>query len=87
MIYYSWKRHFLLGATMTIKGTFKNGVVIPDEKRNIPDGTPVEILVKEVKPLSESLLRFAGVAKGLPPDFARNHDHYIHGAPKRPEKQ
>jgi hypothetical protein len=72
---------------MTIKGTFKNGVVIPEESSNIPDGTPVEILVKETKSLGESLMRFAGVAKGLPSDFARNHDHYIHGAPKRPEKQ
>ena len=24
-----------------------------------------------------------GVVEGLPPDFARNHDHYLHGAPKQ----
>lgn len=26
----------------------------------------------------------AGIGKGMPRDFARNHDHYIKGAPKRP---
>ena len=33
--------------------------------------------------LSELLLRSAGTIKGLPRDMARNHDHYIHGTPKR----
>ena len=31
----------------------------------------------------DKLLRLAGTAKGLPPDLARNHDHYLHGLPKR----
>ena len=31
----------------------------------------------------DALLEFAGTAKGLPPDLAENHDHYLHGAPKR----
>ena len=30
------------------------------------------------------LLRLAGTAEGLPPDLAENHDHYLHGAPKKP---
>lgn len=29
------------------------------------------------------LLEFAGIADDLPSDLARNHDHYIHGHPKR----
>jgi hypothetical protein len=33
--------------------------------------------------LRELLQEFTGIAKDLPPDFARNHDHYIHGGPKR----
>ena len=33
--------------------------------------------------LSEVLLKFAGKAQGLPPDAARNHDHYLYGTPKR----
>ncbi len=31
----------------------------------------------------EELLSLAGTVKGLPTDFARNHDHYIHGTPKK----
>jgi len=31
----------------------------------------------------EALLEIAGTAEGLPPDFAENHDHYLHGAPKK----
>jgi hypothetical protein len=29
------------------------------------------------------LLGFAGKAEGLPHDLSVNHDHYLHGAPKR----
>ena len=32
--------------------------------------------------LRELLLSYAGRAKGLPSDLARNHDHYIHGTPR-----
>jgi len=35
------------------------------------------------RPLVEKLLEVAGSAGNLPPDFAQNHDHYIHGLPKR----
>lgn len=39
------------------------------------DGTP---------PLwGQALLEVAGTAEGLPTDFAENHDHYLHGTPKR----
>ena len=30
-----------------------------------------------------SLAKLAGTVEGLPDDYALNHDHYIHGAPKR----
>jgi len=30
-----------------------------------------------------ALLEVAGTAEGLPPDFAANHDHYLHSAPRR----
>lgn len=33
--------------------------------------------------LSEMLLRHAGKAVGLPDDLAAQHDHYLHGTPKR----
>ncbi len=34
--------------------------------------------------LLESLKPFIGVIKDMPPDMARNHDHYLYGTPKRP---
>jgi hypothetical protein len=35
------------------------------------------------KSWGEALLELAGTAEGLPADFAHNHDHYLHGAPRR----
>ena len=31
----------------------------------------------------EALQELAGTAEGLPSDLAQNHDHYLHGAPRR----
>ncbi len=30
-----------------------------------------------------NLAKLAGTVEGLPSDYALNHDHYVHGAPKR----
>ena len=35
------------------------------------------------KPWGEALSELAGTAAGLPSDLAHNHDHYLHGSPKR----
>ena len=35
------------------------------------------------KSWGEALEEVAGTARDLPADFARNHDHYLHGAPRR----
>jgi len=35
------------------------------------------------KTLGQKLMKYAGKAVGLPEDAARNHDHYLDGAPKR----
>jgi len=38
----------------------------------------------DCRSLQEALLSLAGAAgPGLPRDFADNHDHYIHGTPKK----
>ena len=39
----------------------------------------------ETQPLSiwEKLRQWGGKCEGLPPDLARNHDHYLHGTPRR----
>jgi len=33
--------------------------------------------------LREGLLAFSGIVKGGPSDMARNHDHYLHGTPRK----
>lgn len=70
---------------MTCKGLVKNGVVVLDEGVSLPEGTRVEVkLAEEEQPtLAEIFKDVIGTAKGLPPDLAKNHDHYLHGRPKR----
>ena len=72
---------------MTYRGRVKNGVIVLDAPVALPEGTEVEVL-----PTGEDLSEptwaevfkdVIGKAEGLPPDMARNHDHYLHGAPKR----
>ena len=67
---------------MTVMGTVKNGVVVPDGGTTLQEGVRVKILMPEDAPLSEEFLKFAGTLPG-PKDFARNHDHYIHGTPRK----
>jgi hypothetical protein len=82
---------------MVYRGHVQNGVVVFDEKGSpLPDGTPVEVApiarpsnsgstpTADTGPSwAEVLKDVIGRAEGLPTDMARNHDHYIHGAPKR----
>jgi len=78
---------------MTYRGRIKNGVVVFDEKVPLPEGAEVEVMPRkpsekgesegEGPTLYERLKDFVGVFKDLPPDFAENHDHYIHGCPKK----
>ena len=35
------------------------------------------------KSWGEALLEVAGTVEGLPPDYAENHVHYLHGLPRR----
>jgi hypothetical protein len=73
--------------TMTYKGHVENGVVVLDGPDSLPDGT--EVRIEPVEPrdayrsLREGLRKFAGIVKGMPKDMARNHDHYLHGAPRK----
>jgi hypothetical protein len=71
---------------MSYTGIVENGkVTLPPEAR-LPDGTRVRIEpVESPAPptLADSLSEFIGVFDDLPTDFARNHDHYIHGTPRK----
>jgi len=70
-------------------GTVQNGVIVLNEGATLPEGTRVRISVEvgvteqAASSLGRRLLKFAGAAEGLPSDFAENHDHYLHGTPKR----
>ena len=78
---------------MTLEGHIEDGHVVLDTPVALPNGTKVTVSVQsdrdqskvedELPPLYERLKSVAGKAKGLPADLAINHDHYLHGQPKR----
>ncbi len=72
---------------MSVTGTVKNGVVVLPPNLRLPEGTEVELTPlrssAEAEAFTDNLLRIAGQTKNLPPDLAKNHDHYLHGRPKK----
>jgi hypothetical protein len=70
---------------MTYRGRVKNGVIVLESKSKLAEGTVVDVepIQKPKETLGQKLLKHAGVAKGLPKDMAENHDHYLHGLPKK----
>ena len=66
-------------------------VLVPDEPVELRPGAryrvslePLEEGDEDTESLRDFLLRWAGTMEGdLPPDLAKNHDHYLHGRPKR----
>lgn len=71
---------------MLLEGTIKNGTIVLDEPPSLPDGERVEVELKAIaqaQPTFIDLLEFAGCMPDMPADFAAQHDHYIHGTPKR----
>lgn len=77
---------------MSVRGHVENGVVVFDESVAIPEGTVVDVIVREVSPsnvlagpsLWDRMKEVAGKADGLPPDASTRVDHYLtHGLPGR----
>jgi hypothetical protein len=79
---------------MVYRGQVRNGRIELDEAVGLPDGATVTVEVEDngsqgglrgdvLEPLGKKLMRHAGTAEGLPPDAARNLDHYLYGLPKR----
>ena len=75
---------------MVYRGRVKDGVVVLDDPKSLPEGTEVRVELVEEKTedsrndsLGKRLLKFAGIIDGLHEDMAAQHDHYIHGTPKR----
>ncbi len=72
--------------SMTIRGHIKNGVAVPDGDVKLPEGAAVDIAVASQVPqrtLSQRFAEVIGVCSHLPEDMAENHDHYVHGKPRR----
>jgi len=70
---------------MILTGIVQNGSVILESGAQVPNGTRVQVIVadSDPKPTLTSLLKYDGCMPDMPVDFAEQHDHYIHGTPKR----
>ena len=83
---------------MVYKGHIEDGRVVLNEDVQLPNGVQVDVVLAsdglgdtasaakqadEGPTWYDTLKDVIGKAEGLPSDFALNHDHYIHGAPKR----
>ena len=75
------------GKSMVYRGTVKKGVVVLDTRKCPPEGSAVSVRVLKGKDrrisLYERLRPIIGIARGLPHDLAINHDHYLHGLPRK----
>ena len=76
---------------MTITAKVENDTIRLPADVHLPDGTEVtieptlssaEAAQGSRGTFAERYAKYAGIADELPEDFARNHDHYLHGAPK-----
>ena len=79
---------------MTFQGTVHNGVIVLAGGQTLPEGTIVQVAPqptdsahKASKRIGECLVELAEWAEtqpcDLPADLAKNHDHYLHGLPKK----
>jgi hypothetical protein len=70
---------------MTYRGHIENGLVVFDEQVVLTEGTEVRVepVLQRCKTLAERFRDVIGCVSDLPTDMAENHDHYIHGTPKR----
>ena len=79
---------------MTYRGTVRSGAIVLEGPVDLPEGAVVEVIVSEPIPPGEfvgigaklaALGRWAEtLPTDLPTDLAANHDHYLHGRPKKP---
>ena len=68
---------------MDFVGRVTNGIVVLPPEANLPEGTPVRVEPITPQTLAERLKDLIGAVRDMPPDWAKNHDHYLHGAPKK----
>ena len=77
--------------SQTFLGEVRDGVVVFEPGNRPPEGAKVRVEpLSELAPadettptLADRLASVIGKASGLPSDLAEQHDHYLHGTPKR----
>jgi len=81
---YNESKGFWFGRlAMTVRGIVKDGVVVPVEPVQLPEGADVLMELQGPESPGAWAERFFGKADDLPGDSARNLDHYLYGHPKR----
>ena len=70
---------------MSYRGHVENGTIVLDEPAALQEGAEVriEVIQPQERTLAERFAPFVGCLDGLPEDLAAQHDHYVHGTPKR----
>jgi hypothetical protein len=71
---------------MTFMAKVEKGAIPFPPGIELPEGTEVQVHSQDPaspeRKARKGLLQFAGIIEG-PVDLAAEHDHYIHGTPKR----
>lgn len=82
---------------MTFQGVVQNGVILVEGGVRLPEGAEVQIELTQPtidqselnaeptigQKLAELAKKYESLPCDLPHDLAINHDHYLHGQPKR----
>ena len=68
---------------MSITATVINDTIKLPEGMHLEDGTLVEVMPKKASAFLERFKDIIGTAGSGIGDLAENHDHYLHGAPKK----
>lgn len=79
--------------TTTLTATYDGKVLVPAGELDLPRNAIVRLRVERVDEAAPAapepnsiwakLRKHSGVVRDLPSDYARNHDHYLHGAPRK----
>jgi hypothetical protein len=71
---------------MSYQGIIKNGQIMLTPDATLPEGAAVTVDVQPGQPpiadFAKELLKLSKI-RDWPTDMSRNHDHYIHGLPRR----
>ena len=82
---------------MTTRAIYENGVLHPLEPLDLAEGAQVEVIVRAPEAAvaeaawtpelawqaMKEVQELSGEAKGDDPRAARDHDHYLYGAPRK----